>query len=319
MAGNPNWNDLVTTTLRRRRKALADNVSNHNALLARIKESGGFDPAPGGRTLVEEIDFDPNDAGGWYSGYEPVSLTPHEPLTAAEYDWKNNRRVVMASGEELMKNEGPDAVIRLLNARVKNAERSLTNDIGTGAYANGTGSGGKEMGGLQFLVTDDGTGTPGGIDSSTEAWWANQFDSDGGVDDATMVIGLMQAMWLSLVRGSDRPDLIVGDSAAYTAYWSALSDIQRITTPAKGVSGFRSLAFSGPNGEAPVVFDDQCPTTRFYFLNTKYLKYRPHKSRNFHTDEKITSQNQDAVLVPLYWMGNLTCSNRSLQGVLKHT
>jgi len=27
--------------------------------------------------------------------------------------------------------------------------------------------------------------------------------------------------------------------------------------------------------------------------------------------------NQDAVVIPILWMGNLVCSNRSLQGVQK--
>jgi hypothetical protein len=31
-------------------------------------------------------------------------------------------------------------------------------------------------------------------------------------------------------------------------------------------------------------------------------------------DDKM-SVNQDAVVIPLLWMGNLVCSNRSLQGV----
>jgi hypothetical protein len=26
--------------------------------------------------------------------------------------------------------------------------------------------------------------------------------------------------------------------------------------------------------------------------------------------------NQDAVVIPLYWMGNMVCTNRSLQGKL---
>ena len=316
MAANPNWNDLVVTTLRHRRKTTADNVTEHNALLTRIKETGGYDPAPGGRTLVEEIDFDANEAGGWYAGYEPVALTPHQPLTAAEFDWKNNRRVVMASGDELLKNEGPDAILKMLNARIKNAVRSLTNDIGAGVYAIGTESGGKTMGGLRFLVADSpSTGSPGGHDRSTEIWWRNQSDDDE-ITSATTAIGLMQSMWLSLVRGSDKPDLIVADTVTYTAFWSALTDIQRITEAKKGVSGYRSIAFAGPNGEAPVVFDDQCPANHMYFLNTKYLKYRPHKNRNFHTDEQIRSMDQDAVLVPIYWMGNMTCSNASLQGVI---
>jgi hypothetical protein len=33
--------------------------------------------------------------------------------------------------------------------------------------------------------------------------------------------------------------------------------------------------------------------------------------------DELKSVNQDAVVIPALWMGNLACSNRSLQGVLK--
>ena len=52
---SPNLNEIVTTTLRNRSGKLADNVTNNNALLSRMKKSGSIKPVSGGRTIVQEL------------------------------------------------------------------------------------------------------------------------------------------------------------------------------------------------------------------------------------------------------------------------
>jgi hypothetical protein len=41
-----------------------------------------------------------------------------------------------------------------------------------------------------------------------------------------------------------------------------------------------------------------------------------HKEAQWTPDDEKTPVNQDAVVVPIYWMGNLVCTNRALQGRL---
>jgi hypothetical protein len=58
---SPNLTEIVTTTLRRRSKALADNISQHNALLSRMRDKGNAGSlVPGGRTIVEELEYAEN-------------------------------------------------------------------------------------------------------------------------------------------------------------------------------------------------------------------------------------------------------------------
>jgi hypothetical protein len=54
-----------------------------------------------------------------------------------------------------------------------------------------------------------------------------------------------------------------------------------------------------------------------WFLNTKYLHFRPHKDRNFvPIGGERQAVNQDAVVKLIGWAGNLTCSGSQFQGVL---
>jgi hypothetical protein len=91
---------------------------------------------------------------------------------------------------------------------------------------------------------------------------------------------------------------------------------QRFTDPSSASLGFPSLKFM----DADVVLDGGiggfCPGTTAFFLNTKYLHYRPHASRNMValSPTKRSAINQDAEVQIIGWAGNLTCSGRQFQG-----
>ena len=52
---SPNLSEIVTTTLRNRSRQLADNLSNHNALLQRMREQGNQTTVTG-RDIVRELE-----------------------------------------------------------------------------------------------------------------------------------------------------------------------------------------------------------------------------------------------------------------------
>ncbi len=318
---SPNLSEIITTTLRNRTGKLADNVTENNALLKRMKQRGTVKPASGGRTIVQELEYAENVTFQRYSGYEILNISPSDVLTAAEFDWKQAAVNVSISGLEQMQNSGSDAIIDLLGSRIKNAEKTMANNIASDVYSNGTASGGKQIGGLQLLVADDPTtGTVGGINRASWTFWRNQkyqATSDGGsAASASNIQRYMNTLYLRCSRGSDRPDFIVADNTYYQFYWNSLQAIQRISQTDTGEAGYANLKFMG----ADVVFDGgyggACPTNHMYFLNTQYIHFRPHSQRNFVALEGKESVNQDAMVKPLVFMGNMTLSNAFLQGVL---
>lgn len=326
MPANSTYTELVTTTLANRQRQIADNVSNSNALLMRLSERGRVRPADGGRTIVQPLDYAENGTFKYYSGYEAWNINPSDVLSAAEYDWKQAVVVVSISGLEMdVQNSGPSAVFNLLESRIENAERTMKNNISTGIYSDGTGSGGKQITGLQAIVADAtstgfvGVGTVGGIDASTWSFWSNYvFDSsttNSGAMSASNILGSMQRTHINLTRGNDKPDLYVADANYFQFYWNSLTTIQRITSPNEGRAGFDTLKFA--NADVYYDGDSGLPASRMYALNTDYLFWRPHPARNFVPLPSRNSINQDAMIVPMVFAGNLTCSNRALQGVLK--
>lgn len=317
---NSTWTEIVTTTLERRSKTLADNVSKGNALLSFLNRRGQIRSAPGGRVIAEELEYAENSTFKYYSGYEQLDITPSDVISAAEFSWKQAAVVVSASGLETeVQNSGPDAVIPLLNSRIRNAERTMSNNLSTGVYSDGTGTSGKQIGGLQLLVADaPTTGTVGGINRANFSFWQNKtydFSSASVAASATTIQAAMRSLWIDCMRGTDKTNLITADGTYFEYFWNSLTDIQRVNRSDRATAGFEELQFVS----APVVYDGDSghPATHMYFLNTDFLHWRPHSRRNMVPLPERSSVDQDAMVVPLIWAGALTCSNASLQGVLK--
>ncbi|WP_448206487.1 phage major capsid protein [Azospirillum sp. sgz302134] len=321
---NSVFTEIVTTTLRQHKKELADNVSKNNALYSRLADKGRVDIVDGGYEIVETLDYAENSTYQRYSGYDVLNVSASDVLSAAKYDWKQAAVHITASGLELRQNNGKSQIINLAKARLMNAMRTFKNGISRDLYSDGTAA--NQINGLQALVADTGTGTVGGINSGTYTFWKNVVQSasaplQGGgavTVDKTTIEALMLALWLELTRGGDKPDLIVSSNDYFMAYEQSQVSIKRYTDETKGDGGFVSLKYKG----ADVIFDGGTkgggiPNSRMYFLNTDFLRMVAHKDANMTELEDKVSVNQDAVVVPVIWQGNLVCSNRSLQGVLK--
>lgn len=317
---NTNFGEIVTTTLQNRSKKLADNVSNNNALLSRLNERGKIKLVSGGRTIVQEVEYAENGTYKRFSGYETLDITPSDVFTAAEFDYKQIAVAVTMSGLEQLQNSGPDAILDLLESRIGNAERTMSNNMSTDIYSDGTASSGKQIGGLQLIVADTGQSTVGNISSTTYAFWRNQifdFSTESVTAGVSTIQTAMNTLFLRCARGSDRPDLIVADNTYFRYYWESLQSIQRVTNDKMAQAGFENLKFMG----ADVVFDGgqdgAAPSAHMYFLNTNYIFLRPHRDRNMvPLGADRFAVNQDAMIKLIGWAGNMTTSNRALQGVI---
>jgi len=316
----PNTTDIVATTIQNRSRAIADNVTKNNALLAKLNMRGNIKPISGGNVILQELSYAQNSNGGFYSGYDLLPVAAADVISAAEFNIKQLACPVVISGLEMLQNSGKEAFIDLLEGRINVAESTMSNLLAQSIYSDGTGSGGKEITGLNTAVpADPATGTYGGINRATWTFWRSQlydFSTQSVTPGSTTIQAAMNSMWASQVRGSDRPDLIVSDSIFWTYYMTSLQAIQRFTTPETGSLGFPTIQFM----DSAVVLDGgiggYIGSSLMFSLNTKYLFLRPHKDRQMValSPNKRYSVNQDAEVQILGWAGNLTSSGAQFQG-----
>lgn len=312
---NATFTEIVTTTLREHPSEITDNVSDHNALLRRMKKRGNIKKIDGGYEIVRPLDYAENGTYQRFSGFDTLNVSASDVLSAAKFDWTQAAIHVTASGQQLRMNSGGNRIADLAKARLKNAIRTAANYQSIDLYSSGALT--NQMGGLAHIVTNDGTGTVGGIVSGTYSFWQNQYyeaPSSNAVSKSN-IKGYMNTLWLRCVRGTDKPDLIVSSHDFYSYYWESLQDLQRFASADRAEAGFPELKYN----TADVVFDSNSnfSTTaeKMYFLNTDYLEMVVHRDADWSQMDDKMSVNQDAVVIPLLWMGNLACSNRSLQGV----
>lgn len=153
------------------------------------------------------------------------------------------------------------------------------------------------------------------IDRASNTWWANQyydFSTLGVTASSTTIQHAMNLMYLATVRGNEAVDLIVAGSTYFTYYEESLQPQQRFTQANTADGGFQSYKYKG----ADVIYDANCAATRMYGLNTDYVFFRPYADRNFVQLDRKVAVNQDAEVVPLYFMGNLTLANAERQFVI---
>jgi len=186
MAGNPTFDAIVTSTLRKYHKKLQENLMGHNALLWLMRSKGYVDSKKGGRSIVQPLLYGSNSTVRSYSGYDILDVSPQAGITAAEYVWKYVAGSVTISGQEEFENSGAERIFSLLEAKIKQLEISMQLEINSQLFAVGTANGGKDLTGLGIAV-EDGTAwsTYGGIDRSDAAntFWRNQwFDFDTEVN-----------------------------------------------------------------------------------------------------------------------------------------
>ncbi len=315
------FTQLVTTTDRAWGSKVTDNVSNHNALLWKLKRKGQI-TFTGGYEIAEPIEYAENGTYQRYSGYDELNTEASDILTTVKYPLQQIALHIVSSGRELRTNKGKAQMINLVKRKKKNALTTAANQFAIDVYSDGTED--NQINGLANLIQANGQGTVGGIDAATWTFWRNQFKEMTGTDlaaspstaNAASLKADMNNVWLSLVRGADKPDLIVASHDLYALYELGEQQLQRYSDADMAKAGFQSLKYKS----ADIIFDDNSnfATTaeKMYFLNTDYLYLQQHREAQWTMDQEKRPVKQDSVVVPMYWMGNLVLTNRALQGVL---
>lgn len=307
--------EIAVMTLEGYSGIIADNITAHNALLRQINTKGNKYTATG-RDIVQEIEFAVNSTVQFFSGAEVFDISPSETFTAAIFNYKQMVGVATINGLEEIQNSGKEAIHNFMKSKMRNLDKSLRNQVATSLYADGTGTNGKEIGGLQLLVADVNTNTVGGVPAATQTWWKNYvygFAANSVTASSTTIQHAMNTAWINTIRGSDKADMILFDKIFYMYYWESLTAQQRFTDDKGAGAGFENIVY---RGNTPVIYDDQCPASHGYFLNTDYLFLRPAKGKEFKSLGDRAPVNQDAVVMPVTWAGNMTTNGRKFQAVI---
>lgn len=245
-------------------KKLQDNVFDSNPYLRRIKEKS-LSMIDGGTSVMVELEYAINGAGGWYAGADTLDTSDTEIITAAEYSLKQLYENISIKRSDELKNSGDAAKLNLVKSKIKNAERSMLDRLGTGVYSDGTTA--KSIVGLRDFVAVD--QTVGGISQTTYSWWQSNLDSTTTVTS----MAALQAQYEAATVDNQAPTVGLTTRSIFNYYYALLQPQQRFTDSDTARGGFSSLMFNG----IPILADSHCPASSLYFVNEDVVKLYAHK------------------------------------------
>ena len=331
IVSNAKLEEAFSLAIEDRSRGYADLVSNSNVVLAVMKEKGGWKTFSG-PTIRERLLYAESGSYVRYSGYEFLNPVPAELFNDAEFTAKLAAVSVTLSGEDILKNSGPNQLMDIMEEHIAAGERELTDRFVEDLHSNGTADGGRQIGGLQVAVpTVNNSGVYGGIDRATvPLWQTGSYTATGlagGVFSATNTPDIYTQVLINHTRGTKGPNLIAASSGHYRFFQAALVAIQRVAKEGKTARlGFPSLAFAGAGYELDVVLEggigSAMPSNTSYFLKVgdDGLRFRYHPDRNFVAfGGKQRPVNQDAVVQHIGFYGNVTLANPLFQAKLLGT
>jgi hypothetical protein len=313
--------EILSLALEDRSAGYQDLVSNSNALLAVLKRKGLWEPYSGPK-IRQRLLYNKTGSAVWYNGFDFLNPRPAELFNDAEFTPKMLAVAVVMSNEEILNNQGTNQLKDVMKAHIKAAEGELQDETDRSIHSNGSGFGGKELGGLQLAIpTVTNAGIYGGISRVDNAIWrTSTFDAQSDFPGFTQVNKdtirpIFNRIMTRRSRNKRGADLLLCSQEHYEAYDAATVSIQRINDETGlGKLGFQALKYFGAGRTAEIVQDggigSNMPANTTYGLDTESLRMRYHPERNF---SKIGSAmmpiNQDAVVQYIGLMGELTMEN----------
>lgn len=245
---------------------------------------------------------------GWYTGLDTFDISSVETTTLAKFDWKQMYVDVTLDGTTILKVEGDEKVLSIVETKMENAGKTFSRAFSQALYA--------DQGDKAILPLTDAiatSGTYGEINKATYSWWQGNVNTTGGAFDMDM----LQGMYGDCCDGAIQPDLIITTQDIYDKIWLRVQPQQRgnlDNTPGLANIGFSGIKFNN----ATIVVDSYCNSGYIYVLNTNFWKMVVHQKRNMYWTDKKVPLDQDAWVRQLLWAGALCCSAPRWQGYISN-
>jgi len=285
------WDNILSSTMHNYRSEMTDNVFDSRPFLNFLKSRKRN--VAGGISIVEPLLYAEGEFMA-YDEWDPVSVTPVNTLTSAQFPWKLLAGTVAISGLEEAQNNSKEMQVNLLEAKLEQQTSTIAQNMNRmcfGTYAGADAA--KGYVGIPTLIADAAT-EAGGI--VNESWWASLIGDGtagtglpGAVTDAASLEDALRYLYNnSSDAGNDRVDAIFTNAAGFGFFESTLTPQVRYTDVEKANLGFQNVMFKN----VPMFWDFDCSggtegtvdntgaTASYYGINSKYLGLVHHSDRD---------------------------------------
>lgn len=299
-----------------------DNVFTSRALFYFLGEKGFKEEAGGGRLIEFPLMYAENTTFKSYAETEDLDTTRIDVFDAARFEWKTTAGTVSYSELERLRAAAGSGKFDVIAEKLENGKESMIASMNRQAFSDGTGNGGKDIGGLQLLIsTTPTTGTVGGINRATYSFARNRQVT--GTQTSSAFDNLRSTMRSCFNQASDggveyAPTAWVTTRTVFEGYESILIANERYAKDGSsqrgGDAGFdnNALMFKGAKG----FYDEDAPSGNLYFINPKFLKFAYLRGGWMKMYPGVDPANQLANVHKAATFGNMGTGNARRLGVV---
>lgn len=297
---------VLHSTLEKSRKKLMFAAVKANAFYAYAMANDKVEYEHGGREISNPLIVGRNPNVTSYEYYDELPVARTNEFDTVRYGWARVAGSVIISDQEVDENRGETEIFKILKGKMQVLEESIKEKFQTYLYGAGTG---KDPNGLALLVPDNPeTGVVGGIDRATEKQWRTMAKAYNGSLTAENIEEEFDDILLDMKQGkNEKPDLILCGRNIYKMYRKAVRD--KISILADGTYAGKKmydLGFDGVSfGGITMIYDEDCPADKAYFLNTTYLRMHVLSHVNMKVKELSAPWVQDVIGRRIVWQGQM--------------
>lgn len=263
----------------------------------------------GGTKIRVFIEHDKAVAGRYGAGVT-MATTKKDIINAARYDIGGYYAMNKIDLNDQVQNAGDEQLVDLVNAKMRNIEKSLRDYMATGIYGAATGTPMSDLGfiGLESLFLATSSTAYGDIAEDDMAAWApNNITTAEAIS-----YKVCQAIWRAAATSQTRagkPNLAVTTDVLVDGYERTLQTQQRFQDQKMVEAGFDNVLHKG----TPIVADEHQAAGTLDALNLNYLGIKTHKDYNFTKPEwrELSRTKPDEFMADSRWIGQLICKNRA--------
>ena len=295
-----NWEAVVG-------KGPEDNIHDDYWLFNQLSKGEGFLGLSGGDFIAAPLEYALNTTVSSYSDTDTIATSRVDVFDRAEFQWKEYAGTAILSDLEKDRNAGTGTVFPLLPAKLENLRNSMKSAINADLFSDGTGNGGKVIGGFQHIIaTAPTTGTVGGINRAAFTFWRNQQASGAKTTSAfdNLRATLRSVYNLSSNGMADaHPTGVATTRTVFEGYEGLLIANERFTDKSSGEGAFKNevLKFKG----AKISYDNDATAAELRFLNPRFLKLAYKRGSWMKMRPAINPANQTIDVVLVRTMCNL--------------
>ena len=277
-----------------------------NAFYAYAMANDKVEYEHGGREISNPLIVGRNPNVTSYEYYDELPVARTNEFDTVRYGWARVAGSVIISDQEIDENRGETEIFKILKGKMQVLEESIKEKFQTYLYGAGTG---KDPNGLALLVPDNPeTGVVGGIDRAEQKQWRTMAKAYNGSLSTENIEEEFDDILLDMKQGkNEKPDLILCGRNIYKMYRKAVRD--KISILADGTYAGKKmydLGFDGVSfGGITMIYDEDCPADKAYFLNTTYLRMHVLSHVNMKVKELSAPWVQDVIGRRIVWQGQM--------------